>query len=176
MAKYTSGKQRNLKVGITSYSENKTSLEVVGKVGIGTTNATSSLYVVGDQYVTGVITASSFSGNVSYASTAGIATEATYAGYATTAGIATNSTYAGYATTAGIATNSTYAGYATTAGIATEATNVIGGIASVSQLYVTTGISTLGVVTSGNIFSTGVVTATKFVGPLEGNATSASSA
>ena len=191
MAKYTSGKQRNLKVGLTSYSENKTSLEVVGKVGIGTTNATSSLYIVGDQYVTGIITASSFSGNVSYASTAGIATEATYAGYATTAGIATNAvyagyattagiateaTYAGYATTAGIATNSTYAGYATTAGIATEATNVIGGIASVSQLYVTTGISTLGVVTSGNIFSTGVVTATKFVGPLEGNATSASSA
>ena len=58
MAKYTSGKQRNLKVGLTSYSENKTSLEVVGKVGIGTTNATSSLYIVGDQYVTGIITAS----------------------------------------------------------------------------------------------------------------------
>jgi len=84
MAKYTSGRQKDLKVGLSSYSENLTSLEVVGKVGIGTTNATSSLYVVGDEYVTGVITATtfygSFSGNSStatYATNAGIATQAT---------------------------------------------------------------------------------------------------
>jgi hypothetical protein len=99
-----------------------------------------------------------------YAKVAGIAT---YAGYATTAGISTNSIYAGYATTAGISTNSIYAGYATTAGIATysvnsgTSTSVIGGIASVTQLYVT-GITTLGVVTSGNIYSIGIVTATQF--------------
>jgi len=99
-----------------------------------------------------------------YAKVAGIAT---YAGYATTAGISTNAVYAGYATTAGISTNAVYAGYATTAGIATYATNsgvstsVIGGIASVTELYVT-GITTLGVVTSGNIYSTGIVTATEF--------------
>ena len=99
-----------------------------------------------------------------YAKVAGIAT---YAGYATTAGISTNSIYAGYATTAGIATDATYAGYATTAGIATysvnsgTSTSVIGGIASVTQLYVT-GITTLGVVTSGNIYSIGIVTATQF--------------
>ena len=84
-----------------------------------------------------------------YAKVAGIAT---YAGYATTAGISTNSIYAGYATTAGIAT------YATNSGISTS---VIGGIASVTQLYVT-GITTLGVVTSGNIYSIGIVTATQF--------------
>ena len=30
MAKYTSGRQKNLKVGISSYSENLTSLEVIG--------------------------------------------------------------------------------------------------------------------------------------------------
>jgi hypothetical protein len=99
-----------------------------------------------------------------YAKVAGIAT---YAGYATTAGISTNSIYAGYATTAGISTNSIYAGYATTAGISTysvnsgTSTSVIGGIASVTQLYVT-GITTLGVVTSGNIYSIGIVTATQF--------------
>ena len=99
-----------------------------------------------------------------YAKVAGIAT---YAGYATTAGISTNAIYAGYATTAGIATDATYAGYATTAGIATysvnsgTSTSVIGGIASVTQLYVT-GITTLGVVTSGNIYSIGIVTATQF--------------
>ena len=84
-----------------------------------------------------------------YAKVAGIAT---YAGYATTAGISTNSIYAGYATTAGIATYSVNSG---------TSTSVIGGIASVTQLYVT-GITTLGVVTSGNIYSIGIVTATQF--------------
>jgi hypothetical protein len=57
-----------------------------GNVGIGTTNPTSKLHVVGDVRVTGVVTASSFSGNASsatYATSAGIAT------YATTAGVAT---------------------------------------------------------------------------------------
>ena len=43
MAKYISNSQRNLKVGISSYTENTTVLEVVGNVGIGTTNATANL-------------------------------------------------------------------------------------------------------------------------------------
>jgi hypothetical protein len=47
MAKYTSGRKRDLKVGIQSYSENLTSLEVIGKVGIGTTNASANLEVNG---------------------------------------------------------------------------------------------------------------------------------
>lgn len=47
MAKYTSGRQKNLKVGIPSYSEDLTSLEVIGKVGIGTTNATANLQING---------------------------------------------------------------------------------------------------------------------------------
>ncbi|NBR26357.1 MAG: hypothetical protein EBU08_21755, partial [Micrococcales bacterium] len=50
---------------------------VSGSVGIGTTNPTSRLDVVGDAKVSGVITASSFSGNASsatYATTAGVAT------------------------------------------------------------------------------------------------------
>jgi hypothetical protein len=65
MAKYTSGRQKNLKVGIVSYSENLTSLEVVGKVGIGTTNAGGgSLYVVGDSYITGILTANRIFSNV----------------------------------------------------------------------------------------------------------------
>ena len=69
-----------------------------------------------------------------------------------------------YANVAGVAT------YATNAGVAT---NVIGGIASVTQLSVS-GISTLGFVTAGNIFSTGIVTALSFVGNLTGTATTAS--
>ena len=35
MAKYVSGRVKNLKVGITSYSEDKTSLTVVGKIALG---------------------------------------------------------------------------------------------------------------------------------------------
>ena len=122
--------------------------------GIGVT-ITGTL--VADQInVSGVVTASSFSGNASsatYATTAGIAT------YSASAGIAT------YATTAGIATYSASAGiatYATTAGIATYAissgisTSVIGGISSISQLQVT-GISTFvnGPILVGSGTSTG---------------------
>jgi len=102
MAKYTSGRQKNLKVGISSYSENLTSLEVIG-----------------NGYFTGIVTAGYFRGDgsgltnlggssaVAYASTAGIATYATFSGYASTAGIATYATSSGYASTAGIATSAT---------------------------------------------------------------------
>jgi hypothetical protein len=44
MAKgYISNRQQNLKIGISSYTESQTVLEVTGKVGIGTTNATAGL-------------------------------------------------------------------------------------------------------------------------------------
>ena len=36
MAKYLSNRQKNLRVGISSYTESNTVLEVTGKVGIGT--------------------------------------------------------------------------------------------------------------------------------------------
>ena len=58
MAKYISNRQQNLKIGIVSYTEDKTVLEVIGNVGIGTTNATSKLWVGGDGYFTGILTAS----------------------------------------------------------------------------------------------------------------------
>jgi hypothetical protein len=64
MAKYLSNRQQNLKIGIVSYTENKTVLEVTGKVGIGTTNAQSNLYVVGDGKFTGVVTATRYIGNI----------------------------------------------------------------------------------------------------------------
>jgi len=74
----------------------------------------NDLSVVRDINASGIITASSFSGN---------ATSATTAGYASTAGISTFSTFA---TTAGIATNATTAGFATTAGISTVSQGLTG--------------------------------------------------
>jgi len=119
-----------------------------------------------------------------YAVTAGLATEATYAvtaglateaTYAVTAGLATEATYAvtaglateaTYAVTAGLATEATFAltagisTFATTAGVATD---VIGGIASVTTLDVT-GVSTLPAISGQNINVSGIVTANAFIG------------
>lgn len=63
---YLSNRQKNLKIGISSYTDNNTVLEVTGKVGIGTTNATSRFHVVGDVLTTGVMTATSYYGAGGY--------------------------------------------------------------------------------------------------------------
>ena len=42
---YLSGKKRSLKLGILNYTEDKTTLEVIGNVGIGTTNPTALVSV-----------------------------------------------------------------------------------------------------------------------------------
>ena len=55
MAKYNSNRQKNLKIGIVSYTEDKTVLEVTGKVGIGTTNPQYSLDVAGDINFSGIL-------------------------------------------------------------------------------------------------------------------------
>jgi len=149
-------------------------------VGIGTTVSINT---------SGIITATSFVGDVTgdvtgnadtatlattatYAVNAGLATEATYAvtaglateaTYAVTAGLATEATYA---VTAGLATEATFAltagisTFATTAGVATD---VIGGIASVTTLDVT-GVSTLPAISGQNINVSGIITANAFVG------------
>jgi hypothetical protein len=174
MAKYTSGRQKNLKVGLTSYSENKTSLEVIGKVGIGTTKAASSLHVVGDQNVTGISTLGTvkISSGIVTSSNPGLTT-VTFVGNLT-----------GTATTAGFAfTAFKLEGFdfdTTVVGFASTATNVIGGIASVTQLSVS-GVSTFGNSTSGIKIdgTTGIITsntgiAITFIGNLTGTASTAS--
>ena len=61
---YLSGKKRSLKIGVSGHSENLTSLQTVGGVGIGTTNTDKrALYVVGNTEITGVLTASQFKGD-----------------------------------------------------------------------------------------------------------------
>ena len=181
MAKYISDRQRNLKIGITSYTENLTVLEVTGGayissyVGIGTTNPTQSLHIQGSARLTGALyDSTNVAGNsgqvlqttgsgiiwsnasdvgiLTYVDRSGIATFATNAGIAT---FATNAGIATYADRAGIATFATNAGISTFATNAGVSTSVIGGIGSITGLYVS-GISTLGTV----LISSGIVTAT----------------
>ena len=120
MKKYTSGRQRDLKIGISSYSENLLSLEVIGNTNISGVT-TSSGGFVGD--LTGTATTAITAG---YASTAGISTVAQ--GLTGTPNL-----------TVGIVTASSFIGDLT--GTATTATNVIGGIGSVRSLTVS-GFST----------------------------------
>jgi hypothetical protein len=162
MPKYTSNRQRNLRVGITSYTENLTVLEVTGgayissSVGIGTINPSQSLHVQGNARIAGAIyDSTNLPGNL------GQVLQSTTTGtlWVNSAGVGV----ATYSDRAGIATYANLAGIATYANLAGIATNVIGGIASVTQLQVT-GISTLGFITASNAYFTGIVTATSFVG------------
>jgi hypothetical protein len=194
--------------GITTLSS---TVNIGGSVGIGTTNPTSKLWVDGDGYFVGVVTATNFyvgtqlvggaisgtdlvgaalsvsgistlgtvqiSSGIVTSANSGIVTfygnfvgTASSAGYATTAfnlnGTIESNLNVAYAQTAGIAS------YATKAGVSTD---VIGGIASVTSLFVNApGISTLGIVkiSSGIVTSanSGIVT---FYGNFVGTASSA---
>jgi hypothetical protein len=66
MAKYTSGRQRNLKVGISSYSENTQVVSIIGRVGIGSTvfNADYDLDVRGTTKLSGNIILGNSSSNL----------------------------------------------------------------------------------------------------------------
>jgi hypothetical protein len=152
-------------------------------VALGRTG-TGPLYYGGNFNVAGVVTATTFIGNLTGTATTAtnlsdaanittgtinsarlsgtynisISGNASSATYATTAGIATYSSTSGiatYASTAGIATYATTAGIATYSTTADVATNVSGGTASVTSLNVS-GISTLGTLR----VSSGIVTAT----------------
>ena len=149
-------------------------------VGIGTTVSINTSGIItatsfvgdGTGDVTGNADTATLATTATYAVNAGLATEATYAvtaglatetTYAVTAGLATEATYA---VTAGLATEATFAltagisTFATTAGVATD---VIGGIASVTTLDVT-GVSTLPAISGQNINVSGIITANAFVG------------
>ncbi len=181
MAKYLSNRQKNLKVGINSYTENNTVLEVTGKVGIGTTNATSTLSVVGNSRFTGVVTATSFSGsgsnltgivtqiiagtNISIDPVGGTGAVTVNSSAITGVSISTNTTnqsqYLIYSTSTG---STTGFGVSTSGLVFNPSSNNLG-IATTnptSKLYVV-----------GDGYFTGVVTATTFVGNLTGTATTA---
>jgi hypothetical protein len=142
-------------VGASQLNVSGVTTSVGGFVGNLTGTATTATNLADAANITtGTINAARLTGTYNIDISGNVAT----ADYADLAGIAT------YANTAGVAT------YASNAGVATD---VVGGIASVTQLSVS-GVSTLGVVTAGNIFSTGIVTALTFVGNLTGTASTAS--
>jgi hypothetical protein len=65
MAKgYLSNRQQNLKIGISSYTEDQQVLEVTGNVGIKTSNTQDyELYVAGDANITGIVSATAYYGS-----------------------------------------------------------------------------------------------------------------
>jgi hypothetical protein len=64
MPKYLSNRQQNLKIGISSFTENEQVLDVVGNVGIKTSDTQGyELFVNGDANITGIVSASSFVGD-----------------------------------------------------------------------------------------------------------------
>jgi len=128
----------------------------VDKVGIGTTNATSKLTVSGDVSVSGVVTATtfsgSFSGTIGYANTAGIAT------YATTAGIATYATTAGVATAANtLSTNATGTNLTLSGNLTVNGTQTVINTTTLDISDKTVGIASTSSPTDSNADGAGIV-------------------
>jgi hypothetical protein len=148
------------------------------KIGIGTTNPTSELFVIGNSNISGIVTVGAGNTGIKIDGTTGIITSSkpgvstvTFVGNLT--GTASTASFATTAFTLNGRTESQFnVSFASTAGIATFATksgvstDVIGGIASVSSLFVNTlGISTLGIIK----ISSGIVTATSGIATFFGN-------
>ena len=63
--KYVSGKTKELKVGLSSYSEGKPSLQVIGNVGVGTTNPLSLANPANTSVISaGIVTANKLYGDI----------------------------------------------------------------------------------------------------------------
>jgi hypothetical protein len=156
---------------------------VSGNLGIGTTNPTTKLSVVGDGNFTGVVTATSFTGsltgtastanNVSSTiniNTSGIITASSFTG--SLVGIASTATNAlGLSATAsintsGIITASSFVGGLT--GTASTATTALGlsttASINTSGIITATGGFSIGIQSGGTNIATGVITAINFVG------------
>jgi len=151
-------------------------------VGIGTTNPTSKLHVIGDTRVSGVITATTVVGNLT-GNVTGTATTATVAQGLTgtpniTVGIVTATTVVGNLTgnVTGTATTATVAQGLTgtpniNAGVIT-ATTFIGNLTGNVTGTATTATVSRGLTGTPNI-TVGVVTASSFIGNLTGTSTTA---
>jgi len=128
-----------------------------GSLGIGSTNPTSKLFVVGDEYVTGVVTAiggfrGQLTGVANYSYIAGFSTVAAVAGFAsvsTFAGVSTIASVAGFSTVAsvaGFATVSSIAGFSTVAAVAGFATvSSQAGVSTLASYAYAAGIATVAI-------------------------------
>jgi len=126
-----------------------------GNLGIGSTNPTSKLFVVGDEYVTGVVTAiggfrGQLTGVANYSYLAGFSTVAAVAGFAsvsTFAGVSTIASVAGFSTVASVAGFSTVAsiaGFSTVAAVAGFATvSSQAGVSTLASYAYAAGIATV---------------------------------
>ena len=76
--RYLSGRQNTIKIGIPDYNQQSTTLQVFGRVGVGTTNATSDLYVKGGAEFTGIVTATKFDGALENVVLSGVTTTWNY--------------------------------------------------------------------------------------------------
>ena len=137
-------------VGITSLNYINTVIASVGIATIGVasiTNAYIGILSVGNIYSTGIITATTFSGNLT--GTATTATNLADAANITTGIVSTARLSGTY--------NISITGDSQ-ASTATTAINVIGGIASVTQLQVGPGITTVGFITASSLQVSGITT------------------
>ena len=128
-----------------------------GSLGIGSTNPTSKLFVVGDEYVTGVVTAiggfrGQLTGVANYSYLAGFSTIAAVAGFAsvsTFAGVSTIASVAGFSTVASVAGFSTVAsiaGFSTVAAVAGFATvSSQAGVSTLASYAYAAGIATVAI-------------------------------
>ena len=137
-------------VGITSLNYINTVIASVGIATIGVasiTNAYIGILTVGNIYSTGIFTATTFSGNLT--GTATTATNLADAANITTGIVSTARLSGTY--------NISITGDSQ-ASTATTAVNVIGGIASVTQLQVGPGITTVGFITASDLYVSGITT------------------
>jgi len=139
-----------------------------GNVGIATTNPTSKLHVVGDVLVSGIVTATTFSGNLPTTDLTGTITNAQLAGSITNAKLVNDSvSYGGVsldlgqtdATPAFNLTDATNYPYSSLTGITTE---IVGD--TTPQLGGDLDVNGNDITGTGNVNLTGIVTATSFVG------------
>ena len=145
---------------------------VSGNLGIGTTNPTVKLDIIGNAKVLGIITASSFVGNLT--GTATTANNVSSTININTTGIitATGGFVGGLTGTASTAT--TALGFSTTAsintsGIITATGGFVGGLTGTAS----TATTALGFSTTASINTSGIITATSFTGSLTGTASTA---
>ena len=137
-------------IGITSLNYINTGIASVGIATIGVasiTNAYIGILTVGNIYSTGIFTATTFSGNLT--GTATTATNLADAANITTGIVSTARLSGTY--------NISITGDSQ-ASTATTAVNVIGGIASVTQLQVGPGITTVGFITASDLYVSGITT------------------